>query len=404
MVEPTSKQRFLDSCHFKRPGDLMVLGEEFHLFWPETLKTWVAQGAPAEIAPAEADSFSSRGIYESFGLVDVRYLREVLSGLTSSESMHEDIHGVSVGSTAFLTSPAHDLHVLEEDDHSLTFSNAVGGVERILKQRPGNMPQVLEWPVKDWESWNRFQERLDPNSRERWPDDWPAYVETINSLTCPVGMDVGGFFGYPTQWMGTERLMYMFYDDPRLVEAMMDRILELELTMVDRVTRDIKVDFVLYWEDMAYKAGPMISPDMVSRFMVPRYQQLNGLLHSRGIDVMMMDSDGNVEPLIPLWIDVGINMLWPLEAAAGMDPVKLRREYGKDLILSGGIDKRALAKDRDAIRTEIMSKVPFLMEEGGYFPTPDHLVPPDVPYDNFCYYLESLIELSRGVEPARADG
>ena len=124
MVEPTSKQRFLDSCHFKRPGDLMVLGEEFHLFWPETLKTWVAQGAPAEIAPAEADSFRRRGIYESFGLVDVRYLREVLSGLlTSSESVREDIHGVSVGSTAFLTSPAHDLHVLEEDDHSLTFSD-----------------------------------------------------------------------------------------------------------------------------------------------------------------------------------------------------------------------------------------------------------------------------------------
>ena len=85
----------------------------------------------------------------------------------------------------------------------------------------------------------------------------------INALDCPVSMEVGGFFGYINMWVGTEDLMYLFYDDPALVEDMMETILQLEMEMVRRVTRDIRLDWVWYWEDMAYKSGPMISPNMV---------------------------------------------------------------------------------------------------------------------------------------------
>jgi len=149
-----------------------------------------------------------------------------------------------------------------------------------------------------------------------------------------------------------------------------------------------------FWEDMCYKTGPLISPAMVRKFMMPRYKKITDLLHSYGVDVIFLDSDGNVEQLIPLCLEVGINLIWPFEVAAHNDAVALRKKYGKNLILSGTIDKRALAKGRGAIREEVMSKVPFLLEQGGYFPSVDHLVPPDVTFENYCYYINLMREIA----------
>ncbi len=143
---------------------------------------------------------------------------------------------------------------------------------------------------------------------------------------------------------------------------------------------------------MAYKSGPLISPAMVRKFMMPRYRKITDLLHSYGVDVINIESDGNLNELIPLWLESGINYVSPLEVAAHNDAGALRKKYGKDLILSGNIDKRALIKGKEAIREEVMSKVPFLLEQGGYFPTIDHWVPPDVTFENYCYYINTLRE------------
>jgi uroporphyrinogen decarboxylase len=110
-----------------------------------------------------------------------------------------------------------------------------------------------------------------------------------------------------------------------------------------------------------------------------------------------MHSDGNLNELIPLWLESGINYVNPLEVAAGNDAVAIRKKYGKALILSGTIDKRALAKGEEATREEVMSKVPFLLERGGYFPSVDHSVPPDVTFENYCYYI-NLIRDVAGLE------
>ena len=92
----------------------------------------------------------------------------------------------------------------------------------------------------------------------------------------------------------------------------------------------------------------------------------------------------------------GINVLWPVEPAAGMEPLELRKEYGRDLRLWGGIDKRALARGRDDIEHELLRKVPALLEDGGYIPMLDHDVPPDVPYDNYLYYVEIKRRIAEG--------
>jgi len=133
---------------------------------------------------------------------------------------------------------------------------------------------------------------------------------------------------------------------------------------------------------------------MVSKYMVPRYKQITDLLHSQGVDIIFLDSDGNVEQLISLWLESGINYIWPMEVAAGNDAIALRKEYGTELIIGGTVDKRALIKGKEAIREEVMSKVPFLLEKGGYFPTVDHQVPPDVTFENYCYYINTMREVA----------
>ena len=142
------------------------------------------------------------------------------------------------------------------------------------------------------------------------------------------------------------------------------------------------------------RAEKLISPAMVKKFMMPRYKRIVDLLHSYSVDIILLDSDGKVNELIPLWLECGVNFHWPLESAAGMDAVVLRKKYGKDLIMAGNLDKRALLKGKEAIREEVMSKVPFLVESGGYFPSIDHIVPPDVTWDNYVYFINTLREVA----------
>jgi uroporphyrinogen decarboxylase len=203
-----------------------------------------------------------------------------------------------------------------------------------------------------------------------------------------------GYFGVLREWTGVERLLYMFYDDPGLVEDMMDHVLYLDLEIAKWVVKDLRIDVVRFWEDMAFKSGTLISPDMIRKYMLPRYRQITDFLHSQGIDILHADSDGNIDELIPLWLEVGVNFPCPLEVAAGMDAVALRKKYGKDIILGGNIDKRVFARGKDAIKKEVMSKVPYLVESGGYFPSLDHAVPPDISLDGFRYYIDLLREIA----------
>jgi len=216
----------------------------------------------------------------------------------------------------------------------------------------------------------------------------------MNDIDEPVGLNVGSFFGILRDWMGLERLLYNFHDDPLLVEDMMEHMCYMETECIRKAAKDLKIDFALFWEDMCFRSGPLISPDMVRKFMLPRYKRVTDVLRSNGIDLVFLDSDGNVSELIPIWIEGGINILWPLERAAGNDAVELRKKYGRDLALAGNIDKRALMKGKDAIREEVMSRLPFLLEHGGYFPSVDHLVPPDVKFVDYIYFINTMREVA----------
>jgi uroporphyrinogen decarboxylase len=203
--------------------------------------------------------------------------------------------------------------------------------------------------------------------------------------------------------MGLERLSYMLYDDPALVHDIVDHIATCVCETIERALGDIQFDFALIWEDMAGKGHPLCSPRSFREFQGPAYRRVTDLLRRSGVNVILVDSDGLNGPIIPCWLEAGVTGLYPLEVAAGEDAVALRRRYGKNLMLYGNIDKRVLAQDRESIDAEVLSKVPWLLLQGGYTPWVDHLVPPDVPFENFCYYSALIHQIAADPERALAD-
>ena len=402
-MDVSPKQRFLDICHFKRPGELWLSDS----FWPETLEKWTEQGAPEEIVGPrfQREYFQFQHICalaEFHFLLRIRRLAGAKS--TAFEESREEVlpskidlgHGILVSAvTRSPAVPAYEPRIISEDERTVTLINVAGQTAKYIKDRvEGIMPTFLDWPVKDRATWEEHKKRLDPNTPERWPADWDGYVQKMNAKNEPLSLGVGSFYGYLREWVGSERILYMFYDDPILIEDMMEQVLYLETEIIKRVLKDVKIQRAALWEDMAYKAGPLISPAMVRKFMMPRYKKITDLLHNYGVDVIYIESDGNLNELIPLWLESGINYVRPLEVAAHNDAVALRKKYGKDLIIAGNIDKRALAKGKEAIREELMSKVPFLLEQGGYFPSVDHTVPADITFENYCYYINLMREVA----------
>ena len=383
-----NRKRFRELCLGQRPDEVPIY-DWFNKYWSETPETWVGPGAPEEI-------LNQDGYNRYFQLDHIHSTQEIVAGVNRAD-LKED--PTQMGPGHYLITPpvvpVFERKVIREDERHRVEIAFGGQTVEVSKEHPLRMPKYLDHPVKDRASWNEYKKRLDPDTPERWPKDWDAYVAQRNGEDAPTVLLMAGFFGVLREWAGLERLLYWFYDDPKLVEDMMDQVLYLVLGVAKRAVKDLRIDFVRFWEDMAYKAGPLISPDMFKKFMIPRYKVITDFLHSNGIDIIHLDSDGNIEELIPIWLkEVGVNFPWPFEVAAGMDGIALRKKFGKELILGGHIDKRAFLKGKDALREEVMSKVPYLCKTGGFFPGLDHAIPPDVPFDNFKYFINLLREIA----------
>jgi hypothetical protein len=325
-------------------------------------------------------------------------MREWCLGHFGFEGMYSAFWGIPRVPVNVGVCPPYPYEVLEETDTYLIYR---GGNGCIVKQFPNegsklHSTQWLDFPIKGRADWEEMRdEHLDPDAVGRYPDDatWDALKLAWRADDRPLSIDGGSFYGFVRDWVGCENLSLLLYDDPDLVHEMMDYLGDFFVQVLERAVREVPIDFAMFWEDMCYNAGPLISPAMFRAFMLPNYQKVTSFLQANGVELSWVDCDGNIEALIPLWIEGGVRGFYPLEVASGMDAVKLRQQYGQEIVMWGNVDKRALTAGKEAIDAELARLAPII-PQGGFIPLVDHGVPDDVPYAHYLYYLEQRKRLT----------
>jgi len=359
-----NRERFLAAMDFRQTD------RPCHLeygFWNETYARWRKEGLPADVVLP--DLFFQSPSNDLFGYFDVAKIAYVVVEQYYIPAFPEE--------TLSLTS-----------DERL-FRNSRGV---LLRERLSNvsMPQFLEYPIKNREDYETHRERLTSSPEKRYRADWAEQMRLISGQDRDiVATHMDGFFGYPRELLGVENLLTMFYDDPALMHTIIDDHLELLLVLYEPVIRDLRPDFAFIWEDMCYKNGPLISPRTFREFMLPAYQALTRFLKQMGVKNIIVDSDGSVDKLIPLWLEGGVTGLLPFEVKAGGEVLKVRKQY-PHLQIIGGIEKHCLEHGRPEINAELERVLPRMLAHGGYGVSLDHWVHDEISLDNFQYYADQV--------------
>lgn len=164
---------------------------------------------------------------------------------------------------------------------------------------------------------------------------------------------------------------------------------DFHLRALERLLPVYRPEFMTFAEDMSYNLGPMIGKEQFDEFLLPYYRELVPVLREAGVRVLI-DTDGNVEPLIPWFREAGIEGVLPLERQAGVDVNRIRRNH-PDWIMVGGYDKTIMHLGEAAMRREFERLLPA-MRSGRYIPSVDHQTPPDVSADQYRTYVSLLRE------------
>ena len=362
----TNKERFTAALLFK-PVDRVPFMEI--ALWGQTIERWIGEGAPADL-----DGSLMKG--------------NELFGLDGYDTINLD---------AIMPLPSFEERTVSEDDEHLTFVDGMGRTRMARKSGTVrgtrmSMDTYISFAVKDRASFLDMRRRYEGPVEERYPKNYEAEVRRVLQVDKPVTLldPLSGTFGYYSMlrnWFGTEPLSYMFYDDPALIHECLEVLSEFILKLLARAVRDVKFDFYYVHEDMAGKGGPLMGPNLFREFLLPHYKRFVGFLRSSGVRVILVDTDGDFEALIPIFLEAGVDGFGPMEVASGMGPVGMRKKYGKRFSMAGGVDKREIAKGKAAIDRQIDEVIVPSIREGGFIPMIDHSIPPDVSLESFRYYL-----------------
>ncbi|MHB1356118.1 MAG: uroporphyrinogen decarboxylase family protein [Anaerolineae bacterium] len=297
--------------------------------------------------------------------------------------------------------PVFDVTIVEDrGDYELVQDYAGRHVLYFKGRRDGFMPEYVDHPVKDMRTWQeKIAWRMDPSSPERYADldDRMATARAQAARGMMIGQNIIGAYMYMRSLIGPGDLLYAFYDMPEVIHACMQGWLNLADAISARHQQYVTLDEVFFGEDICFNGGSLISPEMIREFLMPYYQQLLTNIRTRQIDkqrhlYLQIDTDGYAPAVIPVYRELGMDVMSPFEVASGCDVVQLGRQY-PDLVMFGGIDMRVLAQGREAIDQHLEHILPTMRARGGYIPTSDHGVPAEVPYQDYLYYRRRCVEL-----------
>lgn len=380
----TPRERIKAVINFRKPDVLPWI----ELFYHETLLRWFKQGLSVD------------KILVVEWIVSGRLLENWPSVLGFDPYSHfgcQHMFGccvpVDVGPI-----PRYKQRVIRQDNRYEELITETGAIAKRLKSAENkwySMPMFTEFPVKDRKTWQSYKRRLNPEDPRRYPKDWHEddYLRAFEDYEAGNTLQtLTGFYGFGAQLMGIENFNMLYYRDLELMHEMIEHWEYFTIEALRNAVETLKnrVDMVYWWEDMAERHGPCISPKIFKEVFLPHYKSVVSFFRKNKIDRIMIDSDGNLNPMLDLFVEAGITGLWPLEVNSHMNAVEIRKEFGNNLFLIGNLDKQELAKGGEAMRLECDSKIPTLKELGGYIPGVDHLVHVEFTLQKFAEYAEHL--------------
>ena len=249
----------------------------------------------------------------------------------------------------------------------------------------------VSFPVETMDDWRRLKHHY-TFAPERIEEPLLPLACKARAEGCVIVAPMPGGFDEPRQLLGEENLCLAYYEDPELIHDILATLSETAFKVIERATRETPLDLLFVHEDMAGRSGPLIGPSQVREFITPYYRRIWDLAQDRGARLFDQDSDGDMRPVIPAFLEAGVNLMHPMEPAAGMDVADIRDTYGEQLAFYGGLDKFALVKGKEAIDAELAHKLPLLMKTGGCMPGLDHRIPAEVTLENYRYYIQRVWE------------
>ena len=255
------------------------------------------------------------------------------------------------------------------------------------------IPAPSHWP-KNLDGLKKLSLKLNPYDPKRLPDEWEKKVNEWKGRDYPLILRIHRGFFLTMGVHGWHRFtdaIQLLVDDPGLVEKWMNLIADFSCQIMDRILQEIEVDAILFSEPIGGNHGPLISPNMYSSIILKSYQPILSVVHKYKIKTIIYRTYANTRVLLPAVVKAGFNCLWACESnPRAMDYSEIRREFGKDLRLIGGIDSDALRHDQLQISRAVYELVPRLLAEGGFIPLADGRVREDVPFANYVYYRKLL--------------
>ena len=337
--------------------------------WDETVERWRGEGLPA------------------FDAADINLQGPEVHAFLGTQPLW-----------SFLGADCGLFPLFEEEDIEVTDEYRVfrdsGGV--VVKDWKGksSIPHQIEFTLKGAEDWPQYKERLQPDPA-RIPANLDNHIAQCLGSGLAVVVGVGSMMGWIRNWMGVQNMSYLMYEAPDVYADMVDTIAELSCWSLNEILPIAKAagltpDLGFGWEDICGSSGPLVSPPVFDAYVAPGYRKIRGTLEAFGIDLLGIDSDGFVEPLLPHWLNAGVNVMFPVEPGTwGATPEHMRERFGRELRIIGGFDKLALEKNTAAIDAELESHM-ALMKEGGFLLLPDHFITPGTPLANYQYYLDRV--------------
>lgn len=366
----TNRERCMNILHYK-PADRFPA---VHFgYWGELLTEWAEQGKiPKELAQGCWDGSEKERELDKLIGWDFNYYR-------------------TTGSNNGL-SPAFESKVLEVlPDGTKRVLGGSGIIERI---KPGisSIPSEDDYLLKDRKA---FEELYLPKMQFR-PDrvnvEYYKHFNETRPQDLPVGLHLGSVMGEIRNMCSVVGMSYLIYDeDETLFTDIVDTYAELQYQCAKTILETgAKFDFAHYWEDICFKNGPLLAPDIFHDLCAKHYKKRNDLCHQYGIDIISLDCDGVIGKLIPTWYETGVNTMFPIEVGVWGDQFEAaRKQFGEGLRGVGGMDKTALRRDKAAVDAEI-ERMKRLASMGGFLPCPDHRLMPGTKFELCQYYAEEI--------------